>query len=126
MKEASAKKKTKSIARALGASRTFKVPIPSPHGPFGVMHLAEEVERRLKPGKGRGRPTDEELTIRRLVGFKPEVWEKLARISGKISKRTHHKVSPAQLASIIIEERLELSGEDEGEASVEKKAGTGG
>lgn len=101
----SATLKDTTLAKALGADKIARIQA-SAHGPFGIMRLVAEVDSRLKPGKGKGRPTDESLTIRRLVGFKKGTWETLNAVSHEVSKQTRHSVSPAQIVSIIVEENL--------------------
>lgn len=93
------------FAKAFGASKTIEL-TASGHGPFGAIELAEEVERRIKPGKGKGRPTDASLVVRRLVGFRKSVWNILKSEAAGLSKRTHHSVSPSQLASILLEKQI--------------------
>lgn len=103
----SARLKTKKdlFAKALGASKAVELSA-SGHGPFGVMELTEEVERRIKPGKGKGRPTDASLVVRRLVGFRASVWNILKSQAAGLSKRTRHSVSPSQLASLLLEKQI--------------------
>lgn len=93
------------FAKVLGASKTIELSA-SGHGPFGVIELTEEVERRIKPGKGKGRPTDASLVVRRLVGFRTSVWNILKSEAAGLSKRTRHSVSPSQLASILLEKQI--------------------
>lgn len=103
----SARPKTKKdlFAKVLGASKTIELSA-SGHGPFGALELTEEVERRIKPGKGKGRPTDASLVVRRLVGFRTSVWNILKSEAAGLSKRTRHSVSPSQLASILLEKQI--------------------
>jgi hypothetical protein len=103
----SSKAKTKKdlLAKALGASKTVELS-SSGHGPFGALELAEEVEKRIKPGKGKGRPTDASLVIRRLVGFRTSVWDILKSEAAGLSERTRHSVSPSQLASFLVEKQI--------------------
>lgn len=103
----SARPKTKKdlFAKVLGASKTIELRA-SGHGPFGALELTEEVERRIKPGKGKGRPTDDSLVIRRLVGFRTSVWNILKSQAAGLSKRTRHSISPSQLASILLEKQI--------------------
>jgi hypothetical protein len=106
-KNVSASPKTKKdlFAKALGASKSIEL-TASGHGPFGALELAEEVERRIKPGKGKGRPTDASLVVRRLVGFRKSVWNILKSEAAGLSKSTRHSVSPSQLASILLEKQI--------------------
>jgi hypothetical protein len=103
----SARPKTKKdlFAKALGASKSIELSA-SGHGPFGALELAEEVEKRIKPGKGKGRPTDASLVVRRLVGFRTSVWNILKSQAAGLSKRTRHSVSPSQLASLLLEKQI--------------------
>jgi len=98
-----AKRTTDEIRRALGAD----IPLPvraEPHGPFGVLGLAAELRARLQPGDGArpGRPTDPGWRVRRLVGFRPETWQRLGEIASAIST-PDRRVSPAQVAAMLIE-----------------------
>lgn len=102
---ASPKTRKDLFAKVLGASKTIEL-TASGHGPFGAIELAEEVEKRIKPGKGKGRPTDASLVVRRLVGFRTSVWNILKNEAAGLSKRTRHSVSPSQLASLLLEKQI--------------------
>ena len=102
------------IQRALGAG----APRPThtrPHGPFGVMQLRAELAGQLRPPAGSaGPPSDQDRTISRLVGFRPETWRILSEIAAQAST-PQQPVSPAQVAARLIEdgvERLGLEAED--------------
>ncbi len=87
---------------ALGASRSFAVE-NKPHGPFGVTALLDEIQNRLV-SRG-GRPSDPGPTIRRLVPIKKQVWRRLKAQAAILS--SHGKrVSPAQLAAMLVEKSL--------------------
>jgi hypothetical protein len=90
------------IASALGVSRSFAV-TSKPSGPFGVAALRDEIQSRLV-SRG-GRPSDPGPTIRRLVPIKREVWRHLKAQAAFLS--SHGKrVSPAQLAAILVEKSV--------------------
>ena len=91
------------IGEALGASRSFTV-TSEPHGPFGVIALAQEVRDRLVSTGGR--PSDTAPTIRRLVAIRKSVWEDLQRRAARLSA-SGRSVSAGQLAAILLEKGLE-------------------
>ncbi len=97
------------IARALGASRV--VPLGRvEHTPFGLIALTEQVRRLRSTGpRGSGRPGNPGATIPRIVKFKPGIWSRLGRVARQEAKATGRRVSPAQVASILIEEALRIS-----------------
>jgi hypothetical protein len=90
------------FGEALGASRTFSV-ASKPHGPFGVMALADELKDRLV-SRG-GRPADSAATIRRLVPLRQHVWRELKAQADLLSGHGRH-VSPGQLAAMLLERSL--------------------
>jgi hypothetical protein len=53
-----------------------------------------------------GRPTDPNWDIRRLVPFRREGWLELERLAA-ICERGGQRVSPSQLAALLIERGLE-------------------
>ena len=87
---------------ALGASHSFSI-VSRPHGPFGVLALLEEVQRRLV-SRG-GRPADSAATIRRLVPLRKHVWKELQAQANLLSNLGRH-VSPGQLAAMLLERSL--------------------
>jgi hypothetical protein len=98
------------IGAALGASRSFKI-MAEPHGPFGVAALAREVQDRLVSTGGR--PSDKAPTIRRLVTIRKAVWQDLQRRAARVSG-WGRRVSPAQLAAILLEKGLNDLEESDG------------
>ena len=93
------------ISEALGASAEF--PVKVGHAPWDFYELLDTLKKRLKAGKGKGRPTDEKWTIRRLVGFRTRTWKQLQRLAEASAKRGGPKLSPAQIAAFLIEETLD-------------------
>jgi len=78
------------------------------HGPFGVLALSADIAARLRPGAGErpGRPTDPTWELRRLVGFRRETWKALGEIADRTST-AGRRISPAQVAAVLIEEGVE-------------------
>lgn len=94
------------IARALGASKV--VPLGKvDHTPLGMLALTDRVRRlrSIGPG-GSGRPSDPSWTLTRIVKFRPSTWKHLARIAAREARRTGRRVSPAQVAAILLEELI--------------------
>lgn len=91
------------IAKALGASRVVEVQAISHQGPLGLLSLREEIAHRLQSTGGR--PTDPDWTERRCVPFKPEIWKGLFRLAKEMSA-DGRKVSPAQVAAMLVEREL--------------------
>lgn len=92
----------KQVAKALGASRVVKLNVGS-DWPLGWIGLASVVRDRLV-SRG-GRPSDPDWDTKRLVPFRRETWKHLTKEAEAISGYGR-KVGPAQLAAILIEERL--------------------
>jgi hypothetical protein len=90
------------LKQALGASRSFEI-VSKPHGPFGVMALLDELKGRLV-SRG-GRPADSAPTIRRLVPLRKRVWKELESRANELSS-LGRRVSPGQLAAILLEQSL--------------------
>ncbi len=97
-------KKQDKFADALGANRVDPLQIEKPQGPLGLLALREEVRNRLRSTGGR--PTDPAWKERRCVPFKPEIWDKLMTLAGKMST-DERKVTPAQVVAILIEREVE-------------------
>ena len=95
------------IARALGASRV--IPLAKiEHTPFGMLALTDRVRKLRSSGPGgTGRPSDPKATLPRIVKFKPKTWTVLRRAAADQARLTGRQVSPAQIASMLIEEALE-------------------
>ena len=87
---------------ALGASHSFGVK-STPHGPFGVAALLDEIRNRLVSNGGR--PSDSSPTIRRLVPIKKKIWRTLKAQAANLSSYGK-RVSPAQLAAILVEKSI--------------------
>ena len=94
------------VARALGASRT--VPLGRvDHTPVGFVALTERVRRLRSTGPGgTGRPSNPLATIPRIVKFKSSIWKRLDQVARQQARITGRRVSPAQVASMVIEEAL--------------------
>ena len=90
------------MKQALGASRSFSV-VSTPHGPFGVMALVDELKNRLV-SRG-GRPADPAPTVRRLVPLRKHIWRELQVQANVLSNLGRH-VSPGQLAAMLLERSL--------------------
>jgi hypothetical protein len=97
------------VAQALGASRV--VPLGRvDHTPLGLASLTERVKRLQSTGpNGTGRPCDPTCTVPRLVKFKPIIWRQLLEVAKAHASLTGRRVSPAQVASILIEQTLRSS-----------------
>jgi hypothetical protein len=93
------------IDELLGASVRF--PVKVAHAPWDFYKLLESLKGRVQPGKGKGRPTNEEWTIRRLVGFRDRTWKRLQRLSEASVRRGGPRLSPAQIAAFLIEETID-------------------
>lgn len=112
------------MAEALGASRSFPVEA-RPTLPFGILQLQVELAERLRaPEAGRARrPSDPAWTIRRLVGFRPEMWQALAEIAEQAST-PRRRLSPGQVAARLIEDGVtRLRGSAPRAASGNKRQG---
>ena len=96
-----------SLTRALGASRVVPVDTSQPQGPLGLLALGEEIRSRLRSAGGR--PTDPSWTARRCVPFKPDIWHRLSELARQMSTKDR-KVTPAQVAAILVERGLEEAG----------------
>ena len=92
------------IAKALGADRVVSLEGLPSQGPLDLLELRVEVQRRLRSTGGR--PTDPDWDIRRLVPFRREGWQELERLAS-MCEREGKRVSPSQLAALLIERGLE-------------------
>ena len=95
---------TDDIARALGAGRVVPLKRLPSQGPLDLLELKTEVQRRLRSTGGR--PTDPDWDIRRLVPFHRDDWRGLERLA-KLCERGGQRVSPSQLAALLIERGLD-------------------
>lgn len=100
-------KRIERVARELGADRV--VPLGKvEHTPIGMLALTDRVRRLRSTGPGgTGRPGDPDATIPRIIKFRPKTWKSLRRAAAEQARRTGRKVSPAQVASILIDSVLE-------------------
>lgn len=101
--------KNKLVARAarlLGASRV--IPLGKvDHTPLGMASLTERVRRLRSSGPGgSGRPSDPDATLPRIVKFKSKVWDLLQKVARDQARLTGRQVSPAQIASMLLEDAL--------------------
>lgn len=95
------------IARALGASRVTPLGKVE-HTPIGMLALTERVKKLRSSGPGgTGRPSDPKATLPRIIKFKPKTWKVLRRAAADQARLTGRQVSPAQIASMLIEEALQ-------------------
>jgi hypothetical protein len=92
------------IANALRANRVVALERLPSQGPLDLLELRAEVQRRLRSTGGR--PTDPDWDIRRLVPFRREGWQELERLA-RICEQEGRRVSPSQLAALLIERGLE-------------------
>jgi hypothetical protein len=97
--------KKNEIDELLGASVRF--PVKVGHAPWDVYKLLDSLKDRVQPGKGKGRPTNEDWTIRRLVGFRSRTWKRLQQLSEASVRRGGPRLSPAQIAAFLIEETID-------------------
>lgn len=91
------------IAEALGASRVVQFKSRRLGGPLDWLELVQTLQSRLI-SRG-GRPSDPHWDTKRLVPFRRQTWKRLSQEAETISAQGR-KVGPAQLAAIVIEERL--------------------
>jgi hypothetical protein len=61
--------------------------------------------RSTGPG-GTGRPADPQATVPRIVKFKSKTWRSLRKVAEEQGRLTGRRVSPAQIASMLVEEGL--------------------
>jgi hypothetical protein len=97
--------KGRKIDEILGSSVRF--PVKVGHAPWDFYKLLDALKGRVRPGKGGGRPTNEEWTIRRLVGFRSRTWQRLQKLAEASERRGGPRLSPAQIAAFLIEETLD-------------------
>lgn len=94
------------VAKALGASRVVRLKSVE-HTPLGLLSLTDRVRRLRSTGPGgSGRPSDPRWSLGRIIKFEPKVWKTLAQVAAREARLTGRKVSPAQVASILIEGAL--------------------
>lgn len=100
------KKLVTRAARILGASRI--VPLGKvDHTPIGMAALTERVRQLRSTGPGgTGRPSNPKATVPRIIKFKSKIWHQLQRVARDQARQTGRQVSPAQIASMLLEEVL--------------------
>lgn len=91
-------------SKALGASVMIDLKDQSDGGPLGWLKILHLVQERLV-SRG-GRPSDPHWDTKRLVPFRRQTWKRLMAEAAMISAHGR-KVGPAQLAAILIEQRLD-------------------
>jgi len=98
--------KVSDIGKALGASRTIRLP-RAPRDPLDAVMLIRIVQAEIQPSQGQrpGRPTNEAWTLRRQIPFREETWSMLQAFANQLST-PERKVSPGQLAATILEQVL--------------------
>ncbi len=89
------------LARQLGAERADVVGRRKVLTPVQLLGLAQLASERIQSTGGR--PTDPSLTIKRLVGFKPQTWDRLQQITRRLNE-TGASIAPGQLAAFFIEQ----------------------
>ncbi len=99
------------IAELMGAKIVAEVPEVG-GGAFGMAKLADLLQQRLEPSQGRrpGRPTDRRWTTRSKVPLSPETEQALAEMAEKISREGKRKVTPMQVAALLLEEAVRKAG----------------
>lgn len=93
------------LARNLGSEIRGRVSAKS--GYFGVLQIAEEVRRRLKPSAAGGRATDPRWPLRRLIPIRPQTLARLQDLANEVSQLVDYRVKPLQLAAVLIERDLQ-------------------
>lgn len=93
------------IAKGLRADRGEKMSAGG--GCFGAMQIAGEVAARFRVPKGGGRATDPTWTEQRLVRLAPETLRRLEELSERLSTEVPVRVTPLQLAALLIEKASE-------------------
>lgn len=95
------------IAQRLGAGRVVSVG-PVEHTPLGLIGLTDRIRRLRSTGPGgTGRPADPLATVPRIVKFKMETWKVLAEVASAEARKSGRRISPAQVASMLVEHGLE-------------------
>ena len=97
------KDRTSRVGQALGASRVVALPDLPSSGPLDLLQLRAHVVQRLRSSGGR--PTDPSWTVQRLVPFREAGWGQLVKLAEEMGG-SERKVSPGQLAGILIDRAL--------------------
>ena len=98
------------IDKLLGVSVRF--PVRVGRAPWDFYQMLDSLKGRVQPGKGKGRPTNEAWTIRRLVGFRSRTWKRLQRLSEASMSQGGPRLSPAQIAAFLIEKTFGKTDKD--------------
>lgn len=94
----------KRLAKALGAKRVIPIADLPSGGPLDLLALRAQVASRIRSTGGR--PTDPAWNMQRLVPFRKERWRQLVDLATRLSS-DQRKVSPAQVAAMLIERALQ-------------------
>jgi len=98
------------VARLLGAALVVSLGKVE-HTPMGMLALTNRVRKLRSTGPGgTGRPSDPKATVPRIVKFKSRTWKYLRRVASAQARLTGRQVSPAQIASMLIEEAIQGRG----------------
>ncbi len=100
------------LAQSLGASRVIGLSNLPSGGPLDLLQLRADMARRLKSTGGR--PTDPGWKVQRLVPFGEDRWRRLEELAEELSS-SERKISPGQLAAILIERALDAIPDSEGQ-----------
>ena len=94
------------VAGILGASKVVDLG-GFDHTPLGMAALTDRVRRLRSTGPGgTGRPSVPEATIPRIIKFRSLIWDRLRKVARAQALLTGRQVSPAQIASMLVEEML--------------------
>ena len=97
------------VAHALGATRVVSLGKVD-HTPLGMLSLTDRVRKLRSSGPGGvGRPSDPKATVPRIIKFRSKTWAFLRRVAADQARVTGRQVSPAQIASMLIEAAVEKS-----------------
>jgi hypothetical protein len=98
------------LAESLGAQYVGEVPDVG-GGAFGMARLAHILQERLEPGQGRRpcRPTDASWTSRAKIPLSQETEQALAEMAEQISRSGARKVTPMQVAALLLEEAVRMT-----------------
>lgn len=89
------------IQIALGATRVVPLKVKSPHGPLGLQHLAETVERLIE------RRSEETNQIQRSISFPLETWQKLDALAHKLTQDAARPVTASDVATSLVVQGLD-------------------
>lgn len=87
------------IRQALHADRVVPFPVPNPHGPLGLEHLAGMLGQIAEAYSGLShRPR-----VRRPIELTVETWEQLDRLANATTQAGSRHVTASDVAAAIIE-----------------------